>query len=37
MKGRRPPPIVEAHFQTLEGDVLCEYDAEAIKEIDGAA
>lgn len=36
MKGRRPPPIGEAHFQTLEGDVLCEYDAEAIKEIDGA-
>jgi hypothetical protein len=37
MKGRRPPPIVEAHFQTLQGDVLCEYVAEAIKEIDGAA
>jgi hypothetical protein len=37
MKGKGPPPIVGAYFQTLGGDVLCEYDAEAIKEIDGAA
>ena len=37
MKGKRPPPIVEACFQMSEGGVLCEYDAEAIKQIDGAA
>jgi hypothetical protein len=29
-KGRQPPPIAAARFQTLEGVVLHEYDDKAI-------
>jgi hypothetical protein len=25
-KGKEPPPIVEARFQTPDGKILCEYD-----------
>jgi hypothetical protein len=35
-KGKHPPPIVGAYFQTLGGDVLCEYDDKTIKQIEGA-
>jgi hypothetical protein len=29
-KGKEPPPIVEARFQTPDGKILCEYDNKAI-------
>ena len=36
-KGNDAPPIIEARFETPDDGVLCEYDTEAIKQIDGAA
>jgi hypothetical protein len=35
-KGKHPPSIVGAYFQTLGGDVLCEYDDKTIKQIESA-
>jgi hypothetical protein len=34
-KGKEPPPIVEARFQTPDGKILCEYDNEAIADGEG--
>jgi hypothetical protein len=34
-KGKKPPPIAKAHFQTLDGVVLREYDDKAIADGEG--
>jgi hypothetical protein len=34
-KGKEPPPLVEARFQTREGEILCEYDNKAIADVEG--
>src|SRR5215469_15592453 len=36
-KGKEPPPIVEARFQTPDGKILCEYDNKAIADGEGTA
>jgi hypothetical protein len=34
-KGKQPPPIANARFQTLDGVVLREYDHKAIADAEG--
>jgi hypothetical protein len=36
-KGKKPPPITEAHFQELDGKILREYDEKALADEEGAA